>query len=183
MRYHLYPIFLLGILASKQATASSHYCDWASTDTPEKGEILALVSPVPEAEQTEFETTKLRVWKLYRGEADQHIFVPNWSFFDFWEIDIQDTLGTQNYRKIAMPMQRNKDGSYTNICRLGYSESDIDRFLDSDTPFGSNELCFQKIKQAYDAEVFVGSFQLDDTDVCERFIPIYDAEFRIPPRP
>lgn len=45
------------------------------------------------------------------------------------------------------------------------------------------ELCYQKIKMAYDAEVFVGSFQLDDTDVCERFIPIYDAEFRISPRP
>ncbi|MEP1229760.1 MAG: tetratricopeptide repeat protein [Litorimonas sp.] len=41
------------------------------------------------------------------------------------------------------------------------------------------ELCFQKIKQAYDAEVFVGKFELDDAEKCEPFKAEYDATFRI----
>ncbi len=41
------------------------------------------------------------------------------------------------------------------------------------------ELCFQKIKQAYDAEVFVGKFELDDAETCAPFKKQYDAEFRI----
>ena len=41
------------------------------------------------------------------------------------------------------------------------------------------ELCFQKIKQAYDAEVFVGKFELDDAETCAPFKEEYDAKFRI----
>jgi len=40
------------------------------------------------------------------------------------------------------------------------------------------ELCFVKIKQAYDAEVFKGSFVLDD-ETCKRFLTEYDRIFRV----
>jgi len=40
------------------------------------------------------------------------------------------------------------------------------------------ELCFQMIKQAYDAEVFVGSFKVDDQK-CMAFKPEYDSKFRV----
>lgn len=40
------------------------------------------------------------------------------------------------------------------------------------------ELCYQKIKQAYDAEIFTGGFKLDD-DNCTQFKADYDAEFRV----
>jgi len=40
------------------------------------------------------------------------------------------------------------------------------------------ELCFVKIKQAYDAEVFKGSFELDD-EKCNDFKPEYDSIFRV----
>ncbi|MEP6342488.1 MAG: hypothetical protein ABJ275_04165 [Maricaulaceae bacterium] len=40
------------------------------------------------------------------------------------------------------------------------------------------ELCFVKIKQAYDAEVFKGEFALDD-ETCQAFIPEYDSIFRV----
>ena len=40
------------------------------------------------------------------------------------------------------------------------------------------ELCFQKIKQAYDAEIFTGGFKLEDA-TCQRFKAGYDAEFRV----
>jgi tetratricopeptide (TPR) repeat protein len=40
------------------------------------------------------------------------------------------------------------------------------------------ELCFVKIKQAYDAEVFKGSFELDDQK-CKAFKPEYDSIFRV----
>ena len=38
------------------------------------------------------------------------------------------------------------------------------------------ELCYQKIKQAYDAVIFTGGFKLDDQN-CTRFKADYDAEF------
>lgn len=41
------------------------------------------------------------------------------------------------------------------------------------------ELCFQKIKQAYDAEIFVGEFKLDDAEVCMQYKAKYDAEYRV----
>jgi len=41
------------------------------------------------------------------------------------------------------------------------------------------ELCYQKIKQAYDAEVFVGGFELDDAETCTQYKADYDAEFRV----
>ncbi len=40
------------------------------------------------------------------------------------------------------------------------------------------ELCEQKIKQAYDAEVFVGKFELDDPK-CSKYKAGYDAVYRI----
>ncbi|WP_409433457.1 tetratricopeptide repeat protein [Litorimonas sp. RW-G-Af-16] len=40
------------------------------------------------------------------------------------------------------------------------------------------ELCYQKIKQAYDAEVFVGKFVLDDPK-CTQYKADYDAKFRV----
>ncbi|GGX66996.1 hypothetical protein GCM10011309_15780 [Litorimonas cladophorae] len=45
------------------------------------------------------------------------------------------------------------------------------------------ELCYQKINMAYHAEIFVGSFQLDNAEVCEQYIPQYNTEFRYSPRP
>lgn len=41
------------------------------------------------------------------------------------------------------------------------------------------ELCYQKIKQAYDAEIFVGEFKLDDAEVCTAYKADYDSEFRV----
>jgi len=38
------------------------------------------------------------------------------------------------------------------------------------------ELCYQKIKQAYDAVIFTGGFKLDDQN-CTKFKADYDAEF------
>lgn len=40
------------------------------------------------------------------------------------------------------------------------------------------ELCYIKIKQAYDAEIFTGGFKLDDEN-CRQFISKYDATFRV----
>lgn len=40
------------------------------------------------------------------------------------------------------------------------------------------ELCYQKIKQAYDAEIFTGGFKLDDEN-CTQFKAGYDSEFRV----
>ena len=40
------------------------------------------------------------------------------------------------------------------------------------------ELCFQMIKQGYDAEVFVGEFKVDDPK-CMAFKPEYDSKFRV----
>ena len=40
------------------------------------------------------------------------------------------------------------------------------------------ELCEQKIKQAYDAEVFVGKFELDDPK-CQQYKAGYDAVYRV----
>ena len=40
------------------------------------------------------------------------------------------------------------------------------------------ELCYQKIKQAYAAEIFTDGFKLDDQN-CTRFKADYDAEFRV----
>jgi len=40
------------------------------------------------------------------------------------------------------------------------------------------ELRYQKIKQAYDAEIFTGGFKLDDED-CQQYKADYDAEFRV----
>ena len=40
------------------------------------------------------------------------------------------------------------------------------------------DLCYQKIKQSYAAEIFTGGFVLEDKS-CERFIKGYDAEFRV----
>lgn len=39
------------------------------------------------------------------------------------------------------------------------------------------ELCYVKIKRAYDAEIFAGGFQLDDKS-CEKYVADYDREFR-----
>ncbi|WP_371397522.1 tetratricopeptide repeat protein [Fretibacter rubidus] len=40
------------------------------------------------------------------------------------------------------------------------------------------ELCYVKIKQAYDAQIFTGTFDLDD-EACERFIEKYDSIYRV----
>ena len=40
------------------------------------------------------------------------------------------------------------------------------------------ELCYQKIKQAYDAVIFTGGFKLDD-ESCKAYVADYDAEFRV----
>lgn len=40
------------------------------------------------------------------------------------------------------------------------------------------ELCYQKIKQAYDAEIFTGGFKLEDQQ-CLQYKDKYDAEFRV----
>ncbi len=40
------------------------------------------------------------------------------------------------------------------------------------------ELCYQMIKQGYDAEVFVGEFKVDDPK-CMKFKPEYDSKFRV----
>ena len=40
------------------------------------------------------------------------------------------------------------------------------------------ELCYQKIKQAYDAEIFTGGFKLDDAN-CTQYKADYDSEFRV----
>ena len=40
------------------------------------------------------------------------------------------------------------------------------------------ELCFIKIKQAYDAEIFTGGFKLEDT-ACSKFKEKYDSIFRV----
>ena len=40
------------------------------------------------------------------------------------------------------------------------------------------DLCYQKIKQAYAAEIFTGGFKLDDQN-CTKFKADYDAEFRV----
>ena len=40
------------------------------------------------------------------------------------------------------------------------------------------ELCFQMIKQGYDAEVFVGEFKVDDPK-CMAFKAEYDSKFRV----
>ena len=40
------------------------------------------------------------------------------------------------------------------------------------------ELCYQKIKLAYDAAIFTNGFQLEDKS-CEKYVAQYDAEFRI----
>lgn len=45
-------------------------------------------------------------------------------------------------------------------------------------PAIERELCYQKIKQAYDAEIFLGSFKLDDEKICMTYKADYDAEFR-----
>ena len=39
------------------------------------------------------------------------------------------------------------------------------------------DLCFQKIKQAYDAAIFTGGFKLGDNS-CQKYVAEYDAEFR-----
>jgi len=39
------------------------------------------------------------------------------------------------------------------------------------------ELCYIKIKQAYDAEFILGAFQLEDKS-CEKYVADYDREFR-----
>jgi tetratricopeptide (TPR) repeat protein len=41
------------------------------------------------------------------------------------------------------------------------------------------ELCYQNIKLAYDAEVFVGGFELDDAAKCMQYKADYDAEYRV----
>jgi hypothetical protein len=41
------------------------------------------------------------------------------------------------------------------------------------------ELCYQKIKMAYDAQVFVGAFELDDAEVCKEYVSQYNREFRV----
>jgi len=41
------------------------------------------------------------------------------------------------------------------------------------------ELCYQKIKQAYDAEIFVGAYELDDAETCLQYKADYDSEFRV----
>lgn len=40
------------------------------------------------------------------------------------------------------------------------------------------ELCFVKIKQGYDSQIFTGKFEIDDPK-CNAFIPEYDSIFRI----
>ncbi len=40
------------------------------------------------------------------------------------------------------------------------------------------ELCFIKIKQAYDAEIFTGGFKLEDQN-CEQFLEKYDSIYRV----
>ena len=40
--------------------------------------------------------------------------------------------------------------------------------------------CFTKIKQAYDAAIFTGEFELDD-DSCPTYKPEYDAKYRVKP--
>jgi len=40
------------------------------------------------------------------------------------------------------------------------------------------ELCYQKIKLAYDSEIFTGGFKLDDP-TCQPFKADYDSEFRV----
>lgn len=39
------------------------------------------------------------------------------------------------------------------------------------------DLCYLKIKQAYDAAIFTDGFNLED-ESCRKYIPDYDAEFR-----
>ncbi len=41
------------------------------------------------------------------------------------------------------------------------------------------ELCYQKMKQAYAAEVFVGEFKLDDAETCMQYKTDYDKKFRV----
>ena len=54
----------------------------------------------------------------------------------------------------------------------------VDRRCSDEGRNVERELCYQKIKQAYDAEVFVGAFKLDD-ESCEKYVADYDREFRL----
>jgi len=42
----------------------------------------------------------------------------------------------------------------------------------------ARELCFIKIKQAYDAEIFTGGFKLEDKN-CDQFKERYDSIYRV----
>jgi len=53
--------------------------------------------------------------------------------------------------------------------------------IDERCGYGVNdeeELCYQKIKQAYSAMIFTDGFKLDD-GICRKYIPEYDAIFRV----
>ena len=40
------------------------------------------------------------------------------------------------------------------------------------------ELCYMKIKEAYDAEPIIGEFILKDEETCEKYIPEYNQMYR-----
>jgi len=43
------------------------------------------------------------------------------------------------------------------------------------------EICYMKIKQAHDAEIFLGEFTLEDPEICEKYLAKYKEEFRLTP--
>jgi len=43
------------------------------------------------------------------------------------------------------------------------------------------EICYMKIKQAHDAEIFLGKFTLEDPEICEKYLAKYKEKFRLKP--
>lgn len=82
-----------------------------------------------------------------------------------------DFLRLQRVRK---ELQEKLDAADIKKIRQAFRQKRRPRYV---CDFGKNEMCYMDIKRAYDAEIFVGKFQLDDPN-CRTFKAEYDRKYR-----
>ncbi|WP_409432675.1 hypothetical protein ACJ3XI_10765 [Litorimonas sp. RW-G-Af-16] len=187
--------FVLFFLFALPAQACMCFYDKNISDFSEEVDAVFLASPVGTNfvigtfnKQT---ATRFKVWKTYQGITSGYVdldvnentscaatFPMNQSSIIVTRKPAARTGVTTSMTTFGPKSKSSKVEKKTDYCTayLFSRQQWLDYFeLDIDAP--SEGLCLHKIKRAYDTEVSVGAFKLDEK--CKVFKKSYDAKFRV----
>ena len=168
---------LFTLISGMQAWACSCYQNQSMSQIVENGVIAILTSPVGTEVKTEWSNkvypTRLKIWKTFAGKSSEYESV---------------STTPKSSCALAIPANqtsliiawRNDAGALsTSICSDGgFDKDQWLKFFRTGEESPPRERCYQKIKRAYDAVVFLGKFKLDDPK-CKVHISDYDTRFRV----